>query len=68
MIGGDGGNRTRVRKNRATNFYERSGSLFLLLFGRPSANFSSQPLGPESPLLCIARPYAQHSNFVAPIL
>ena len=52
LIGGDGGTRTRVRKNRPTNIYEHSWSLLSLRAERTSRTAPCQPLGPESPLSC----------------
>jgi hypothetical protein len=48
--GGDGGNRTRVRKTRPTEIYERSRSRMSPQVTQPANLTCSQPFEPESPL------------------
>ena len=49
MPGGDGGNRTRVRKNRPSNIYERSRSLFSLACREINRPASGQSLRARKP-------------------
>jgi len=50
LLSGDGGNRTRVRKNRPSNIYECRWFLFSLRSGSTNKPGISQLLRPESPL------------------
>ena len=65
-VGGDGGNRTRVRKTRPSEIYERSRLGMSPQVTQPAKLTCSQPLGPESPLSRSQRHRARHSTFVTP--
>jgi hypothetical protein len=64
--GGDGGNRTRVRKDRPADIYERSWVLFLTMCLLASGLPHGQPFGPESPLSHDQRRHMRHSGIVTP--
>jgi len=66
LFSGDGGNRTRVRKNRPANFYERSNSLVSRLARWFAEQESHYPLRPESLLSQPPRRGRRQSDFVAP--
>jgi hypothetical protein len=63
---GDGGNRTRVRKTRPTEIYERSRWLSSPQVIPPAKSTCGQPLGPEGPLSRSQRRRARHSTFMTP--
>src|SRR5271157_4230483 len=63
---GDGGNRTRVRKNRPSNIYEHRPSDFSPVQRGTDKSLTSQPFGPESPLSCDPWLIARHSDFLSP--
>jgi hypothetical protein len=50
VAGGDGGNRTRVRKIRPPEIYARSGLKMSLQGTQPTKLSCGHPLRPESPL------------------
>jgi hypothetical protein len=68
LLGGDVGNRTRVRKIQPANIYERS-QLFEFrqqVHNRPRLP-TNYPLGPESPSFArVATSIVRHSTFVSP--
>jgi len=66
FLSGDGGNRTRVRKTRPSEIYERSRLGMSPQVTQPANLTCSQPLGPESPLSRNQRHHARHSTFVSP--
>jgi len=66
LLCGDGGNRTRVRKTRPSEIYERSQLGMSPQVTQPANLTCGQPLGPESPLSRNQRHHARHSTFVSP--
>jgi len=66
--GGDGGNWTRVRTNRPSNFYKRSPFWVSPACVKWTKTQTSQSLRPESPLLCSPWRTTQHLNFVTSAL
>ena len=66
FTGGDGGNRTRVRKTRPSEIYERSRLGMSPQVIQPANLTCGQSLGPEGPLSRSQRHHARHSTFVTP--
>jgi hypothetical protein len=64
--GGDGGIRTRVRKDRSAELYERSRVLVVAMCSLTSRLSHSQPFEPESSLSHVKRRPMRHSSFVTP--
>ena len=65
-LSGDGGNRTRVRKTRPSEIYERSRLGMSPQVTQPANLTCGQPLGPESPLSRSQQHHARHCPFVTP--
>ncbi len=63
---GDGGNRTRVRKTRPTEIYERSRLGMSPQVTQPAKLTCSHLLGPESPLSRSKQHRARHCPFLTP--
>jgi len=66
LEGGDGGNRTRVRKNRPSNIYECSQSLLSSMPGKLTNLALTSRLDPKALFRTIRGRVARHSDIFTP--